>query len=148
MTIESMAADGREPIEQAARGAELGLAVSYGLALLVGPVAAIMLWIAAFGIWGTDNPAQAGAIPSLVCIVAPVVIGIALGARARKGSRAVLVAPAVPFVLAAIIPLEIGDGGRLAWPVIAAVYAFGPVIAGRLVRHVRAARAQADSAHR
>ena len=134
MTIESMGTDSRN------EGGEVALAVFYALALLVGPFMAIMLWYAVFGLWGTDNPVQLGAIPPLLSLATPVVIGIVLGLRARPGSRAMLVAPAIPLAVVVVAFVWVADPHPFAWLAIAAVYALGPVALGRLAPRLRAGR--------
>ena len=128
---------------EAGDGAVTGLAVGYVVAVVVCPIAWIWLWISAFGLWGPIEPGSPAAIPGLLALFLPPVIGIALGWKARMSSRRrtwvpAIVAPVVPLaiVVAAYVTLDYAvtiQESVLPWFGLVALYTCGPVVLGRLL---------------
>jgi hypothetical protein len=115
----------------------------YVVAICLGPLAWIVLWIMAFGLWGPAEPASAAAIPGWLALALPPVIGIVLGWKARATSGwprwVPLVAPAIPVAIAVAAyvvrdwAVRMGDS-VLPWFGLVALYAYGPVVLGLLLR--------------
>jgi len=141
--------EGREPpagtLDEGQRPSVVGLGVLYTLAVIVCPFALFLLWLMEFGFKGWHPDTQA-AIPGWLALALAPVIGILLGWRTplAQGSRNLtpVVAPAIPFALA-VLAYPAGVYGPLAldltleWFGLVALYAFGPVVLGRLLRLAR-----------
>ena len=112
----------------------------YAFAMILGPFMSLYLWISAFGLFGSQPFDALAAIPALLALAVPPVIGIVLGwqAQVAQGSRVWIIAPAIPFVLVVLAYLvglrpEFG-ASSVAWFGLVALYVFGPVLLGRFLR--------------
>jgi hypothetical protein len=117
------------------REVEVSIWAFYVGAAVLGPLACLTLWLAAFGSRGVqlDEP---GAIAGLLALATPPAIGVVLGWRMPlvEGSRnRTLLAASVPVMLVAFPLLIVAAGNYVALFALAVVYAVGPVLLGRFL---------------
>lgn len=118
------------------RAGQARLRALYVGAVIVGPIAWVWLWLAAFGFRGVDLDDPA-AIPGWLALAVPPVIGVFLGWRLplMEGSRnRILLAASAPIALVAFPFLIVEAGNILALFGLAVLYVIGPVILGQFLR--------------